>query len=357
MTRLTLLLPLALLSCTGRAPADADDQVADAGRDAGLLDAGDDDGGPDGGPVDAGDDAGSDGGVLDTRPPPGGRCGRAWDAFDPDEVYVITAFPTTCGVVGFGDPDAFAGSVGCGGNSAIRPRDGRMVLGGGSALYVFAADVADEVEGRCSVIQIPTANDERLPTSACDDDAFIEVADFLLKPDGGYAYRCAAGGWFDGDGRALPGLGDLHVVAFNDVGDALTYTNDEPPTSWSVVRADGRVVPVTGLPTDAAPVASERSTRVAGRSFRVPIVPRSGDPGLYVVDDEGRAEHQHDWVAPANVDPRKIRLGADGSLYVVESGIEDDRVVRLLPGRAGADVVFRAVHARGGSIGSLLTGP
>ncbi|MDP2345010.1 MAG: hypothetical protein Q8O67_28960 [Deltaproteobacteria bacterium] len=359
-------------ACAGRLPVDDQDaglnEALDAGeaapdagasdQDAGVVDV-----------VDAGDAGTADAGVedpdagflLDSDPPPGSRCGRDWSTFDPGDVYVLGFFNNGCGVVGFADPDAVGGVISCGsGLPAIRPDDGRIVYlsRDTNALYAFVADVIDEVDDSCRVLFFPSANDERLATPACDDDEFVSrVDDFRLLPGGGYAYRCLIGAaWYDDDGRALPALTGFRVVAFNTAGDALVFTNEEPPTAWSLVRASGEVVPVSGIPPDAAPFHSELSTRAAGRSFRVPVAPSNLEAALYRVDDSGHAEHAFDWVVDGFVDFRDARLGADDSLYVVKSNGPQPEVLRLLPNAGGFDLVFRD-NEGGVQLRQMITGP
>lgn len=299
-----------------------------------------------------------------TTPPAGGICGRDWNTFDPDKVYVtgtrlidrIDEYNDgACVVVDLDDMQAVAGGYRCTPyreTSFIRASDGRIVqeVDDGDTPTIFVADVSDfdDDTGRCT--EVVDTNDERLPIVACADKwAFNSSTTALrLLPAGGYVYTCEPGIWHSSDGSTRDIVGE--VVAFNDAEDALVFSDDEPPSVWHLVRNNGDRVPVTGLPARMLPAYTRLSTRVDGVSFIVLVVEGSQNPFFsdvidlvhrYVIDGSGVAREEGIHAVDNTVRYDSGRFDADGAFIAiaVSSNLEAS-VVRLPADGSAAEALY-----------------
>ena len=136
------------------------------------------------------------------------------DQLDPDEVYIFgTLSEGACYLDAIAPvlaPDRALVGFDCSaslGVAYIRPDDGRMIyaqFGGRDAVYGFRCDGCSYVTGPADYPDAPLANDEPMPTPACDASAFM--GQFTVTAEGELAYRCQDGQWYDADGEALAGL-------------------------------------------------------------------------------------------------------------------------------------------------------
>lgn len=273
----------------------------------------------------------------------------ASDVLNPGDVYLDgTLQEGVCGadaLTHWSDPNSACTGFDCyfeGGNAVIRPTDGRMIYYTFTSEYALREFHADScpMPAMSAYPSNPLANDTIIPTPMCptrDGAANVDVAGFVVSPDGDVYYHCFGSGggvWYDLAGNAVynesNGYGLIKVAHGHTalVGLSAIYKLANLTT--------GALTDVAAPPWNLGSILAIRAMDTAG--FWVAVLPMtSGDPELWELHPDGTSTKVGSY-PPAPVGQTissPAALDGCGALLQISSGpgaLEDTIVRRRVQG-------------------------